>query len=89
MFQTPIFRFFAYLNITKFCRSIHFPLVTLICQKNLQQLFILLLKQSFLQMAFKYLFLGFKIYSDVKKLLRGHQAILSYLGPKLPQIQSR
>ena len=27
--------------------------------------------------------------SDVKKLLRGHRAILSYLGPKFPQIQSR
>ena len=27
--------------------------------------------------------------SDVKKLLRGHRAILSYLGLKFPQIQSR
>ena len=53
-----------YRNITKFCRSIHFALVT---QINLQQLFIpcalrkkhqnfyyiYLLKQRFLQMAFK------------------------------------
>ena len=30
----------------------------------------------------RYFFLGLKIYSDVKKLLRGHRAILSYLGPK-------
>ena len=34
-------------------------------------------------------FSGFKIYQDVKKLLRGHRAILSYLGLKFPQIQSR
>ena len=37
---------------------------------------------------FRYFFLGFKIYSDVKKLLRGHRAILSYLGLKFPQTQS-
>ena len=37
----------------------------------------------------RYFFLGFKIYSDVKKLLRGYWAILSYLGPKFPQIQSQ
>ena len=35
------FRFFAYWNITKFCRSIHFALVTLIYQINSKQLFIL------------------------------------------------
>ena len=35
------FRFFAYSNITKFCRSIHFALVTLIYQINSKKLFIL------------------------------------------------
>ena len=30
-------------------------------------------------------FLGFKIYPDVKKLLQGHWAILSYLGLQFPQ----
>ena len=42
-----------------------------------------------LHLSFKAELLGFKIYSDLKKLLRGHPAILSYLGPKFPQIQSR
>ena len=35
-------------------------------------------------MVFKIFFLGFKIHSDVKKLLLGHWAILSYLGFKFP-----
>ena len=50
----------------------------------------LLLHLSFkAEVPLRYFFLGFKIYSDVKKLLRGYQAILSYLGLKVPQIQSR
>ena len=40
-------------------------------------------------MVFKIFFLGFKIYEDVKKFLRGHRGILSYLGLKFPQIQSQ
>ena len=96
------FRFFAYWNITKFCRSIDFALLNLIYQRNLLQLFILfilrnrhknfyciyLLKESFLQMAFK-IFLGFKIYPHLKKLLRGHRAIVSYLVLQSPQFQTR
>ena len=35
------FGFFAHRNITKFCRSIHFALVTLIYQIHSKQLFIL------------------------------------------------
>ena len=37
----------------------------------------------------RYVILGFKIYQDVKKSLRGHRAILSYIGLKFPQIKSR
>ena len=41
-------------------------------------------------MAFKYVFLGFKIYPDEAiGPLRGHWAILSYLGLKFPQFQPR
>ena len=40
-------------------------------------------------MALKFFILGFKIYQDVKKLLRRHRAILGYLGLKFPQIQPR
>ena len=36
------FRFFSYRYAAKFCRSIHFGLVTLIDQVSFQQLFILL-----------------------------------------------
>ena len=36
-----------------------------------------------------YLFPGFNIYPDVKKLFQGHRAILSYLDLKFPQFQPR
>ena len=40
-------------------------------------------------MGFTVFLLGFKIYQGMKKLLRGCQAILGYLGLKFPQFHSR
>ena len=40
-------------------------------------------------MPSRYFFLGFKIYPDVKKLLRSHRTILSYFVLKFPQFQPR
>ena len=58
-------------------------------KQTLELLLHLSFNHRFLQMACKIFLSGFEIYPDVKKLLRGHRAILSYLGLNFPQIQSR
>ena len=40
-------------------------------------------------MLYVFCYLDFKIYPDVKKLLRGHWLILSYLGLKFPELKPR
>ena len=86
MFLSHDFRFSTYRNITKFCKIIHFVLFTL--KKQTLEL-LLRLNQNLLQIAFKIFFLGLKFDPDVKKPLRGHEVILSYLGLKFPQFQPR
>ena len=76
------FRFFAYRNITKFCRSIHFALLNLMYQRNSQQLLILFILRN----RHKNFYC---IYPPVKKQLRAHRAIVSYLVLKSPQFQTR
>ena len=73
------FYFLAYRNIIKFCRRIHFVLVTLKYEVSSQQLFIL----SVFRNKYKTLTVF------VKKTQQGHQAFPKYVGLKFPKFQQR